>query len=371
MRRIGTIIGILGLGVFGSSGGDWPMARGAPDLRGLAGGRLADVPQLLWTFRTTNAIKSSAAIAGGRVFIGSDDGHLYALDAATGRKLWAFRTGEAIEATPLVLDGAVYFGDSAGELRALDAVSGAQKWSYKTEDKILGGANWFRSTNGADRIVVGSYDFKVHCVDAASGKAVWTFETSNYVNGTPAVAGGRIIFGGCDGKLHALDSESGRQIAEIEAGAYVAGSPALAGSRAFAGHFGEEVVCVEVATSNIAWRTRQSGSPFFSSPAVTEKLVVIGGRDNRLHAYERETGKPAWAFATRGDVDGSPVVSGDQVVVGCADGRLYIVNLADGKQLWSYDAGKELTSSPAVANGMIVIGSEDGSVYAFGSPTRK
>ena len=41
--------------------------------------------------------------------------------------------------------------------------------------------------SGALRIVVGSYDFKVHCVDAATGKAAWTFETSNYVNGTPAI----------------------------------------------------------------------------------------------------------------------------------------------------------------------------------------
>ena len=53
------------------------MFRGGPALTGIAGGSLPEHLQLLWTFKTGGPVKSSPAIVGGRVFIGSDDGNLY------------------------------------------------------------------------------------------------------------------------------------------------------------------------------------------------------------------------------------------------------------------------------------------------------
>lgn len=345
---------------------DWPMARGGQELRGVAAGNLELPLALRWMFKTTNAIKSSAAVSGGRVYFGDDDGRLRALDASDGKLRWSYAASERIEATPLVLGETIYVGAADGFLHAVNAADGAPRWKYKTEDKILGGANWFRDAEGRLRILVGSYDFKVHCVDAATGRAVWTFETSNYVNGTPAFADGRIVFGGCDGQLHALAAATGKPLTDIEAGAYVAGSPAVVGTRAYAGHFGEEVLCVDLAASNVAWRVKRNNAPFFSSPAVTETSVFIGGRDKRLHALDRATGAPRWTFAARGDIDSSPVVCGGLVVFGSEDGRLYVVNATTGKEAWSYEIGKPISASPAVASGWIVIGSEDGSLYAFG-----
>src|ERR1043165_1200079 len=57
---------------------DWPMFRGGPALLGVASVQLPEQPALLWSFKTQGPVKSSAAIAGERVFIGSDDGQLYA-----------------------------------------------------------------------------------------------------------------------------------------------------------------------------------------------------------------------------------------------------------------------------------------------------
>src|ERR1035437_944217 len=61
----------------------WPMFRGDQGLTGVAAARLPEALELRWTFKTGQPIKSSAAIADHRVFIGSDDSNLYALPAAT------------------------------------------------------------------------------------------------------------------------------------------------------------------------------------------------------------------------------------------------------------------------------------------------
>ena len=46
-----------------------------------------------WTYTTGGAVDSGPAVAGGTVYVGSDDHKVYALDAATGRPRWTYTTG--------------------------------------------------------------------------------------------------------------------------------------------------------------------------------------------------------------------------------------------------------------------------------------
>ena len=154
-------------------GDDWPMFRGAPDLTGVAGTRLPERVGLLWTFKADGPVKSSPAIVQQRVFIGSDDGNVYALALADGKKVWSFKTGGGIESSPLVLEGKVYVGSSDAFLYALDAVSGKLVWKYETGDKILGAPNWVKGSAGTSFVLAGSYDFKLHCVEAGTGRSNW------------------------------------------------------------------------------------------------------------------------------------------------------------------------------------------------------
>ena len=202
-------------------------------------------------------------------------------------------------------------------------------------------------------------------MEAVTGKLAWAYDTGNFVNGAPAVAEGRVVFGGCDAKIHALAVADGRLLREVEAGAYIAGSCAVKGKFAYAGHYGNQGVCADFVEGKLAWIFKGSEEPFFSTPALTETRVLIGGRDRKLYCLDRASGNLVWTFPTQGMVDGSPVVYGERVIFGSNDGRLYLVQLADGKPLWSYDIGKPLTASPAVVAGLVVIGSEDGSVYVF------
>src|SRR5580698_4537626 len=84
-------------------GGDWPMHRGGPQLQGRADMPAPAKPDLAWKFAAGKPIKAGAAIVGGRVFVGDDDGIVHAVDFTTGKELWTFKTEAGIEATPLVL----------------------------------------------------------------------------------------------------------------------------------------------------------------------------------------------------------------------------------------------------------------------------
>ena len=73
-----------------TTGADWPMFHGGPALTGVAATTLSDKLGLLWTFKASGPVKSSPAIVQDRVFIGSDDGNVYALALADGKPIWTF-----------------------------------------------------------------------------------------------------------------------------------------------------------------------------------------------------------------------------------------------------------------------------------------
>ncbi|RYZ51002.1 MAG: Pyrrolo-quinoline quinone [Sphingobacteriales bacterium] len=277
------------------------MHRGGPQLQGVAQMPAPAEAKVAWTFNAGKPVKAGAAIAGGRVFFGDDAGVVHALELATGKEVWTFKTEGAIEATPLVLGETVYIGSSDAKFYALEVATGKQRWVYETGDKILGGANFAKSPKGdAQWLLVGGYDSNLHCIDAATGKAVWTHTTDNYINGTPALLPtGEVLFGGCDSFIHVVQLADGKEVRQIESDAYIASSVAVSNDgRGYVGNYGNLVLSFDPKAGSILWSYRERNFPYFSSAAVTDDRVIIGGRDKRLHCIERSTGKGLWHFGS-------------------------------------------------------------------------
>jgi len=55
-------------------------------------------------------VTSSPAVANGVVYVASEDGKLYALNASTGALLWNYVTNRRVQGSPAVANGAVYIG---------------------------------------------------------------------------------------------------------------------------------------------------------------------------------------------------------------------------------------------------------------------
>ncbi len=79
-----------------------------------------------WPFQTGAEVRSSPAIAAdGTIFVGSNDGNIYAINP-NGMTKWSFQTDlEEVEAPPAIgADGTIYVGDVAGFLYAIESDSG-------------------------------------------------------------------------------------------------------------------------------------------------------------------------------------------------------------------------------------------------------
>ncbi len=145
--------------------------------------------------RSTSSCRARSS-AGGSVYFGSGDGHVYALDAASGALNWKFRTGDVVHASPAYADGVVYFGSWDSYFYAVDAKTGAEKWRFHGgEDPAIHNQVGFQSSPAVVNGVVytGCRDSKLYALDAATGREKWHFDAGgSWVISSPAVAQGKV-----------------------------------------------------------------------------------------------------------------------------------------------------------------------------------
>lgn len=155
----------------------------------------ADVPRmkLKWAYAYPNAVRarSQPAIGWGAVFVGSQNGTVYAFDLDTGCTRWTQRLTAEVR-TAIVADPhaqRLYFGDVHGRAWALDAFTGKPLWQTKLDDHpnatvtgsptLAGGAIYFpvsslEVTSAADPdYACCTFRGSVSALDPASGVVRW------------------------------------------------------------------------------------------------------------------------------------------------------------------------------------------------------
>lgn len=345
---------------------DWPTYHGGFGLDGAADAPPPDRPVLLWRFKAAGAVELPPVAEGGRVFVLSASGTLYAL-GPDGRLQWSKPAAKGVRAPILATAGRVIVGSEDGELTAFDAAKGDVAWTAQVGDTLQGSPNVVVLPEGRRVLIaVSQSDGAIHAVDFATGAALWKSAPVDRCDGSPGVGGGRIAMGSCASAMHVYDALKGEKAADVAFGddSQVAGGVAISGDVAFAGTRGGKVVAVDLAKEAIVWTNADSKKEVFTTPAVAARSVVVGSDDGHVYALARDTGTKRWAFDAK-DSPASPVVGGNRVVV-TAGGTVFLLDLETGAKLWSEDVSDVLTS-PALVGGRILVGADDGTLSCWGA----
>jgi outer membrane protein assembly factor BamB len=272
---------------------------------------------------------SSPVVAGGSVYFGSGDGHVYALDAATGALNWKFRTGDVVHASPAYADGVVYFGSWDSYFYAVDAKTGAEKWRFHGgEDPVIHNQVGFQSSPAVVNGVVytGCRDSKLYAIDAATGREKWRFDAgASWVISSPAVVQGKVIFGTSDSSLFiVLDAATGRELVRKQGLAYMFSSPSVAGSTVYIGVLNGTLEARDFGTGELLWEFQTETSKRNAGWVLTADrkfnipmLFPSSWREAPIVATAKEFGV--------GSIFSSPLVVGGVVYFGSTDGMLYAV----------------------------------------------
>src|SRR5215831_2068880 len=161
----------------------------------------ADVPRLKlkWAFGFPQGVSANTqpTVASGRIFIGSDNGYVYSLDAQTGCVYWSFENGSIVRNSltigPVTGQGstryAVFFGDGKANVFGLDAQNGKLLWKTRVDDhfvaRITAGTKFYNGklfvpVSSSEEFRSGNPDYpcctsrgSVVALDASTGKQIW------------------------------------------------------------------------------------------------------------------------------------------------------------------------------------------------------
>ena len=312
-----------------------------------------------------------------RMYIGSDDGNLYALNTNTGTLVWKYSTGSPIQSSPTVVNNTVYAGSNDKYLYAIDATTGILKWKYFTSSTI-----WYGSpvvSNGTVFIsCANNYpDGYIQAVDTATGLLKWKSWVPSPTS--PTITDGKVFVSSIEGRTSAFNELNGDTI-WVKTLGITASNPAINNGKLYmeGSPGGNEIRCIDPGNGNIIWRNSRSTGP--SGPTVDNETVYLSSSNAEqfVEAFDAITGGFKWKYQPihGGDYNAvprppsCPVVLDGILYAGLHHGPFYAINAETGTLSWQFTAPADgLFSNPTAANGVVYAGSSDKYIYALDAVT--
>jgi len=304
-----------------------------------------------WRTDLANVVFSTPVVAGGLAYVTQGD-EIDALDVGTGTQVWSYTTDDGVFGTPAVDNGIVYVGSEDGFLYALGASDGHYIWRY-----YAGGAVDSSPLVDGGVVYVGSGGGFVDAVGASDGHFIWTFETGGPVQSSPSIAGGVVYVGSEDDNLYALKATTGKKLWTFMTGGAILAPVTVSGGTVYVPSMDGWLWAVSTSTHARLWQA-SAGDADFTSVAVSGGNVYIGN-DFFVRGLSASDGSVEWSYYPT-DCGGGPPAYANGVVYVTACDTIYALGASDGFSLWAYTLpGSDYYKayfSPSVANGVVYMG---------------
>lgn len=190
---------------------DWPQVQRDPQRTGYTPEALGTNFKVAWTypFQPEKVYpQTQAIIYSGKVFVGTEMGNLYTIDAKTGAKVWVFKAGGPILNSVAAGDGKVFFGSLDGAVYALNATTGTQVWK-----KPLAGRLGFSTAPilADGKLILGGQNGVLYALEPSQGNLLWQFDAGAPILQTAAYDNGKVFFGAMNMYVYAINAANGTQ----------------------------------------------------------------------------------------------------------------------------------------------------------------
>jgi outer membrane protein assembly factor BamB len=313
---------------------------------------------------------ASAAESHGRLFIGSNEGTFYSLDASNGAIAWKIDLG-AVSTRPVVDRGRIYVGTNDGTMVCLDTFDGSERWRYATRGPIMQ-----PPVLAGDLVFFSNEADQVYALDQDTGKFRWQhrLETPEEytIRGHAGVAVSsrdKLVFSGfANGTMVALRTTTGSVTwmtalaGEADRFVDVDGTPIVSGDTVFVTSTSGGVYALDKTTGLVRWRLPIEGA----GGLVTDgELLYVAAANAGIHAIDH-SGNIVWRQGTRGGGEpAQPVLSGDYLMYALSDDGLFIADKRTGVVHQYFDPGDGVSSQPTLVKDRVYVLSNRGTLFAM------
>lgn len=280
----------------------------------------------------------------GKVFATNGLGDAAALDSKTGKVLWKVRPAGPLRGGPTIAGGNIYVVTQDNQLYALSEDKGDVVWTVSATLETAGVFGVAAPSIGQGTVVAGFSSGELSALRYENGRVVWQDQLSRTsistsvssisdVDASPVIDNGRVYAIGQGGRMVAMDLLSGVRIWELT----IAGidTPWIAGDWLFVVTDEAKLLCLDKMSGKVRWIAQL---PRWRDPKSKNKPVQWNG----------------------------PVLAGGILYLTNTRGDMTTVAVADGKiGALRKKAGKSFFLAPIVANGTMLTLDVTGTITAY------
>ena len=241
-------------------------------------------PVLIWSRKADAPVYFHPVLAGGVLYVGSDDGHVYALDALTGHERWEFDAGAEARPGAAIAGGLLFVATADGVLHAIETESGVERWRKENVADVAAIA-----TDGI--VYVPGTDNKAHGFDVTTGEERWSWSAPAAVERL-TVVDGTVYVTIAGGFLYAISLTDGSEVwPRIKTLSDEAGFPLVTPDTLVMSTIqtvGEpvgELSFIDRSTGEVRWRFRTQSGRQITASAVRDGIVYAPTQGDGTYAF--------------------------------------------------------------------------------------
>ena len=284
---------------------------------------------LVFDFNTP--IEASFIVSDSVLYIGRIDGFFNAFSLKDKKLLWEYETLGQISGSPNLMACTIYkvqstnsnptpmilVGSYDGGMYALDAASGKLKNRYATGHYINGTAAVWHNF-----MVFGGCDSWLRMVDCTTGVCTDSLQLDTYLPASPAILGDIAYEADYNGNIYEIRLKNGqfashKKLVEVsresedDASGLVA-MPTAARDAVIAFTGERYISCFERTDGRLRWRKMLRGITGESSPIVCDDKVIVCTKDGHISLLDLDNGKELWHYDC-----GEQIIASPAVIPGC------------------------------------------------------
>ncbi|TWX68730.1 outer membrane protein assembly factor BamB [Colwellia demingiae] len=286
----------------------------------------------------------SALVAGGpiagmnKIFLGTENGDVFALDAETGELVWQAKIKGEVITPPAIDSGILVVNSASGVLKGFDANTGDELWKAEQDVPALTLRGISTPVIASGGVLVGSGKGELGVYILEKGQAGWTTEVGEATGST-----------------------------ELQRVIDVDSAPVVFGDKVYAISARGNLVAIELKSGRILWKRQYSS---FRQIAVYRNDIFITNTRGHIYALNRIDGIERWSNVelTNRSVTG-PAVVDDYIVVGDFEGYLHWLDQETGEIVSRHQVDSSgIYSTPTVVDDVMYSQSRDGDLEVIITP---
>ncbi len=329
---------------------------------------------VLWNKELNENIPASIETSGGKVFAASKDGNIFCFDS-DGNKLWEYSTGETIISKPAAEGDILLVATLEGDLFSINSNNGNVIQVIGIGEALTSQLITVDAENQGSKtkgVIVGTSNGNMFCYDIYTLENIWENNSAKSVIETlPLYIKNRIMYGSKDGFLYCIDARSGIlnwKWKDKNSNYSLAGCrPVSNGKYIYISASGNYVYAIDLLLGTTIWKTKNYES--WESIGIsndTEKLFIKGL--NNFYIISSNTGKLIKEVKIDYGEDTSPIQPiewNNKILFGAENGNIYLI---DQKYNWEklFFAGTaKLNNIMHIKEYIFLVSNIDGKIISF------